>query len=236
MTEMQTGTKRRSIIRGSRAALALSVSVFLWFSCGLPRNPFILDSSDVTITASPSYAVEVNSTNSISFTLNVVSPVRGETHGIIIYYTYTGSSSETAGEDLDTSSTFLPQVIDQKSFYRFKLADSASAPPTKLLSFDAITEYSPVIEAVSAEEGTGEAVLTLTVDESESRLERLDVTSGGETIGLSNESREEFSIEADAETYYLHLFAGVYAYDDDPGLDNATAIAPVKYLGSVKLE
>ncbi len=246
MIEMQARPIRGSLIRGSRAALVLAVSVFLWFSCGLPRNPFILDGSDVTITAeyesaspsySPSYAIEVGSNNSISFTLNVKKPVRGETHGVTIYYTYTDSSSETTGEDLDTSSSFLPQVIDQKNFYRFKLADSASsAPPTKELSFDSVLEYEAELQAVYAEEGTGEAVLTLTVNGLDSSLIRLDVNAGGEGIALSPDSRADFGIDAESEVYYLHLYAGVYAFDDDPGLDNAAAIAPVKYLGSVELE
>jgi hypothetical protein len=237
MIEMQARPIRGSLIRGSRAALVLAVSVFLWFSCGLPRNPFILDGSDVTISASPSYAIEVGSNNSIRFTLNVEIPVRGETHGVTIYYTYTDSSSETTGEDLDTSSSFLPQVIDQKNFYRFKLADSASsAPPTKELSFDSVLEYEAELQAVYAEEGTGEAVLTLTVNGLDSSLIRLDVNAGGEGIALSPDSRADFGIDAESEVYYLHLYAGVYAFDDDPGLDNAAAIAPVKYLGSVELE
>ena len=239
--------------------LVLFASIF-FISCGLPKNPFIIET--ILVSSGTGIPIEADlSSDTIFFSINEIDDIY-TTNGINIYYCYSNDSdislSNPSNLNLIDSTAFdNPQYIEINSdifnLYTFKLGteNTYSLPSIiindVLLSLSGETSFNAelVATATSSDHVYLDLSLYLVTDPKNNllpngRLVRYSIseTSGKESIILETDDFEySDSVNITEGYYYLHIFGSYYAneplYEIDH--DNTVADATVAYLGCVKL-
>ena len=242
--------------------LVLFASIF-FISCGLPKNPFIID----TILVSPSADIPIKaetSLDSIYFSIKNIDNIYTN-NGINLFYCYTTSNTiilkKLSNINLiNTISYNNPQHIeiddDLYDIYIFKIGeDNTYTFPSinindVLSSLSGATSLEGRLLATASSDNSIYLDLSLylttkTTDLlSDGRLVRFAEFSGGkfsggkEDIKLSSEDYDySETVIISEDEYYLHLFAAYYVYEPSYEIDYDSIIADteVTYLGSVEL-
>ncbi|NQT57809.1 MAG: hypothetical protein HQ557_02380 [Bacteroidetes bacterium] len=236
--------------------LVLFASIF-FLSCGLPKNPFIVE----TYIKSNNYLgpINVESTNNfLDFSILTIDDIYTN-NGINIFYCYTNSETISLSNPanlklINTTSYNNPQHVEIDAeiydLYIFKIGeDNTYTLPSiniddVLASLSGSTSLDGRIDASAVSDDIFlDLSLYLTTDStidllSNGRLVRYTVGSGKESIILSTDDYEESENITTDVFYYLHIFGSYYAKEPSYEIDHDSIIADaaVAYLGSVELQ
>lgn len=230
-------------------------SIF-FVSCGLPKNPFIVETKIVRDSTLP-FSISPDPESSIYFDIIYLKDTIYNSNGFNILYCYSSNNSIVLSSNLqsiDSTNSSQPQkiVINSETFnlFTFKLLEESYTRPTVLLDSILPTLGTDSINGeITAKLDGSKAYLDLSLFKSSSTTslydkKRLLRYSGiGEQINsihIVAESEIDYptneTLDLD-EKYFLHLFAAYYAIEPayEVDHDNIIADTAVTYLGSVEL-